>query len=221
MKTPRLLLILIFLPVYISAQPAIVPYLGASGGNFILLGKFNGSTYFESDEDIILVPKIQPSTGPGIVAGLRGPNGFFETYYFISRSGYTTMESGYSGTCTQHLVRLLGVGMYLTGQGNRLRPYYDMEMSVQFTRFEKVAYPIGLPDYPASALYSGLIFGMGGGVQWMLTDWLALDFRVLPEYYMGTDLRVKGRDRYSISRFGNLMLQSTLGLKFYFINSAI
>jgi len=49
-----------------------------------------------------------------------------------------------------------------------------------------------------------------------LSDKLALDIRILPELYTGTDIRVKGYKWYKIAKFGNFLLQSTIGIKYYF-----
>ena len=222
MKSLFLVLAGICLCAFLQAQVVFTPYLGVSAANFLTIGSFDGDSYFETDEDIILVPKIRPCSGAGIIAGLKGDLGAFELSYYYTRGIYTTMETGYSGMCTQHMVRWLGLTHFSAGsRDKKLKPYIDMELSVMFSNFEKAAYAIGMPEYPNSASYSGLLFGVGGGFQWFLGKNLALDLRVLPEYYMGTDLKAKGSDRYSITKFANLMVQSTCGIKYYFITNTL
>ena len=89
-------------------------------------------------------------------------------------------------------------------------------MSGSHAVFEKIAYPYGQYENPLSGSYGAFILGMGAGTRVRLTENFAFDLKILAEYYMGTDIRVKGRDRYEIKKFGNLLLHSTLGLKYYF-----
>lgn len=208
---------LFFMARVFSQDAVIRPILGIGAGHMFLTGSFNGSSFFETDEDILLVPKINPAFGFGGVAGLSVNDGAFEMSYYRYESEYTTMEEEYSGKCVSHLVRFLGISRDLNAIAKgRINPYIDLDFSVAFTKFDKVAYPIYQSSDPSPASYTGLIFGFGGGFRAWISEGFALDLRVLPEYYMGTDIKVKGRDRYEISKFGNFLLHTTLSLKYYF-----
>jgi len=200
------------------AQDAIMrPYLGVSAGNAILAGSFDGKTFFQTDEDMMLVPKIKPAFGFGGVLGLRVNNGAGEIGYYYYKSEYTTMDGDYSGNCVTHLIRILGITKYLNAYADRtVSPYFDVDMSLSYSVCEKIAYPIGFIGEPISGNYGGFIIGVGGGILVNFSKKLVMDIKILPEYYTGTDIRVKGRDRYEITKFSNLLLQSTIGFKYFF-----
>lgn len=192
-------------------------YIGFSAGNAILAGSFNGSTFFQTNEDILLVPKIKPAFGIGGVLGLRLNNGAGEIGYYYYKSEYTSMEGDYSGDCVTHLIRILGITKYLNAYADRtVSPYIDVDISFSYSVLDKIAYPIGLASDPSSGTYGSFIIGMGAGILFNFSEHLVMDIKILPEYYTGTDIRVKGRERYEITKFGNLLLHSTIGVKIYF-----
>jgi hypothetical protein len=221
MKAVRLFIVicamLLYIPCGFSQETVIRPYMGVSAGALIFAGSFDGASYFQTDEDILLVPSINPAWGLGGVVGIRLNNGAGEIGYYYYRSEYTTMENDYSGECAIHLIRVPGITKYLNRYADwRLNPYVDFEMSVSFSVFDKIAYPIGQSELPASGSYGAFILGLGGGTLFRISDQFSLDLKILADYYMGTDIRVKGRDRYEISKFGNLLLQGNIGLKYCF-----
>lgn len=196
----------------ISQEIVIKPYVGISGGNLLFAGSFDGSSFFQTDQDILLVPKINPAFGLGAVIGLTLDNGAGEIGYYYYRSEYTTMERDYSGQCTIHLFRILAITKYFNAYADRkISPYLDFEMSGSHAVFDKIAYPVGQPDHPSSGSYGAFILGLGAGSLFRVSDKLAFDLKILADYYMGTDIRVKERDRYEIKKFGNLLVHSTLG----------
>jgi hypothetical protein len=221
MKTGRYLFLfcahLFFIISGFSQEIVIRPYLGVAGGNLIFAGSFDGSSYFQTDQDILLVPKINPAFGLGAVIGIRLNNGAAEAGYYYYRSDYTTMETDYAGECSIHLIRFLGITKYFNKYADGvMNPYFDFDMSASFSVFEKIAYPYDQFENSASGSYGAFILGLGGGTLVKISDRLSLDLKLLAEYYMGTDIRVKGRDRYEIQKFGSLLLNSTLGIKYYF-----
>ncbi len=200
-----------------AQEPVMRAYMGVSAGNLLFAGSFNGSDFFQTDEDIMLVPKIRPAFGVGGVLGIALGNGSGEFAYYYYRSEYTTMDPGYAGECSTHLFRVLGVTKYLNAWAERrISPFIDGEMSVSHSVFRKIGYPIGQPLEPGSGTYNALIFGFGGGTRIWFTEALAMELKLLPELYLGTDIRMKGRERYNIKKFNNLMLHSTLVIKYYF-----
>jgi len=91
----------------LAQERVIRPYLGITAGHTILAGSFNGTDYFQTDEDIMLVPKIKPAFGIGGVMGLAYERFSIDLGYHFSRSEYTSLEDGYSGNCATHLIRFL------------------------------------------------------------------------------------------------------------------
>jgi len=194
------------------------PYIGISAGYTIIAGSFNGSDFFQTDDHIVLVPRIKPSFGLGGVIGLIESNQMaIDIGYFMTRSEYTTTDEGNSGKCTTHLIRFLGFTKYFNKYAEAtVCPYFDIDLSFARNVFNKIAYsPYNTEDL-LSAKYGGIIIGLGVGTLIKLSDKLAIDIRVLPEYYMTSNIRVKGYDYYSIKKFGNFLLQSTIGIKYYF-----
>jgi hypothetical protein len=192
-------------------------YFGISGGYTLITGSFNGSDFFQTDEHIVLVPTIKPSFGLGGVIGIGSNKFALDIGYYITRSDYTSMDEGFSGKCTTHMIRVLGLTKYFNkyAEGN-VRPYIDFDFSGSWSRFDKIAYPVYNIEDPLSARYSGIIIGLGAGTLIKMSDKLAMDIRVLPEFCIGTDIRVKGYKWYEIAKFGNFLLQSTIVLKYYF-----
>ncbi len=217
-KCEILLALVLLLPLqWLYSQDMKIKYsVGVSAGYLFLAGSFNGESYFETDEDILLVPKIESSFGMGGVLGVAFQGGALETGYFQYRSEYTTMDSDYTGHCTTHLIRILGINKYFKAYADhRVSPYMDFEMALSCSVFDKIAYPIGQVQDSGPATYNTLILGMGAGTLVRFSDRLALDIKILPEYSMGTDIRVKGRDRHSITKFGNFLMPTTFGLKYF------
>ncbi len=193
------------------------PYFGITAGYSLITGSFNGSDFFQTEDHIVLVPKIKPSFGLGGVIGI-GTNRFaLDIGYYITKSDYTSMDEGYTGICTTHLIRFLGFTAYFNkyAEGN-VRPYIDIDLSIAMSVCDKIAYPLNNIDEPLSARYGGIILGLGAGTLIKLSDKLALDIRILPELYSGSTIRVKGYKWYEIAKFRNFLLQSTIGIKYYF-----
>jgi hypothetical protein len=127
------------------------------------------------------------------------------------------MYEEYSGKCVTHLIRFLGFTKYFNKYAEgTLRPYFDIDLSGTWSKFDKIAHPLHNFEDPLSAKYGGIIIGFGAGVLFKLSDKLAMDFRLLPEFYVGTNIRVKGYKYYEIQKFGNFLLNCSIGLKYYF-----
>ena len=200
-----------------SQAEEIRPYFGISAGYFLITGSFNGSEFFQTDDHIVLVPKIKPSFGLGGVIGIGSNKFAVDIGYHMTRSEYTSMDEGYSGKCVTHLVRFLGFTKYFNKYAEgTVSPYIDTDLSIAWSNFDKIAYPIGNIEDPLPARYSAIIIGLGVGTLIKLSDKLAMDIRILPEYYIGSSIRVKGYEFYNIEKFGNFFLQSTIGIKYYF-----
>ena len=65
--------ILIFVLVYnvYSQDISFRPFLGVSANYIILTGSFDGESFFETENEIIFVPKIEPNFGFGVQGGIR------------------------------------------------------------------------------------------------------------------------------------------------------
>lgn len=192
-------------------------HLGISAGYTLITGSFNGTDFFQTDDHIVLVPRIKPSFGLGGVIGI-GTNKFaMDIGYYFTRSEYTSMDEGYSGTCVNHLVRFLGVTKYFNKYAEGIvRPYIDADLAIAWNVCDKIAYTPNNIEDPLSAKYGGIIIGLGAGTLIKVSNKLAMDIRILPELYAGSDIRVKGYKWYEIAKFGNFLLQSTIGIKYYF-----
>jgi hypothetical protein len=199
-----------------SQEEEIRAYLGLTADHLFIAGSFDGTSFFQTDEDIMLVPSINSAFGLGGVMGIGSNRFAVDIGYHFSRSDYVTMEEGFSGKYTNHLIRFLGFTKYLSAYSEgKIKPYFDVDLSVTFQQFDKIAYPIYNIETVTSGRYGGIILGVGFGTLFRLSERLSMDIKILPEYYIGTDIRVKGRDWYAISKFGNFLLLSSVGLKYY------
>jgi hypothetical protein len=192
-------------------------FIGVSGDYLIFKGDFDGESFFSVDDEIILVPKLKPNAGFGIQAGALYRNLGFDFAYHFSRTDYTTQLDGFSGKGTTHLIRWFGVKCYFnTSTENRIKPYIDIDLSFTISHFEKLTYLSNNTSDFRSANYTGLIMGAGIGTLVKLSKNLALDLKVLPEYYSGGKIKSKGEKDHSIKKFNNFMLMSSFGLNYYF-----
>ncbi|MFZ5941802.1 MAG: hypothetical protein ACOYXB_14625 [Bacteroidota bacterium] len=215
--TPALLLLLILQPL--SAQDGkLHSFIGINTDAILIRGTMNGQSYFITDTELILCPKAGPGFGAGISYGIRLDPLIIDFGYSFTVQDYITEESGAAGRSVHHVIRYLGgKGFIYSTYGKKAEIYYDFDLSVVFSRFEKIAYSFVVPGFTdyVPATYSGLNFGFGPGVMVNLTDRLKLDFRLLPELYIGTDLKAKGSDRYSIKGFVNFFVMGNGGLIYY------
>lgn len=200
-----------------SQAEAIRPLFGVTAGHFLITGSFNGSDYFRTDDHIVLVPRIKPSFGMGGTIGIGSDQMAFELAYHVTRSTYTTMDEGMPGSCVTHLLRYLGFTRYFNKYSEgTFRPYMDLDLSIAWHLFDKLAYPPNELEDPIPARYGAVIFGFGAGMLIRFSDRFAFDIKVLPEYSIGSSIRVKGFKYYEIKKFGNFQMQSTFGIKYYF-----
>jgi hypothetical protein len=195
----------------------IRPYVGVTTDYILLTGSFDGKSVFLTDKENILVPKLKPSPGFGVLFGVTLGNGAIDFAYHISRMEYTSLADGFSGTSTTHLIRYLGYkGYFKSFIDKKVRLYLDVDLSLAFSHFEKISYLISNQSQYNSANYGGIIFGTGIGSQINLIKNLALNFEILPELYLGTDIRSKNSKRYQIKKFTNFLLVNSVGLNYYF-----
>jgi hypothetical protein len=195
----------------------IQPYTGISTDYIILTGDFDGKSFFITEEETILVPKLKPAIGFGILFGIKMGNGAIDFAYHITKMDYTSMEDGFSGKSTTHLIRYLSFKKYFTTSSEKkIKPYLDFDLSIAFSHFEKISYALYDKSEIRSANYGGVIFGAGIGTKIDLTKNLALDLKILPEIYIGTDIRSEDSERYEIKKFYNFLLVNSIGLNYYF-----
>lgn len=194
------------------------PFVGISSDYIFMAGNFDGKSYFTLPTDeIILVPKLNPAPGFGVQFGIRSKHTEFDWAYNISKMKYTSLKDGFSGTNTNHYIRLLGVkGFFGSSIEKKAKPYFYFDWSMATSHFEKLAYNPTVPSIFKSASYLGMIVGLGVGIQLNPNKHIALDLRVLPEYYFGTDIKSKGERDYPIKKFNNFLLINSFGINYYF-----
>jgi len=191
-------------------------YIGVSADYTLLVGSFNGKGYFPF-ENAILVPKLKPGSGFGLQFGFKGNNIAVDWAYHISRMEYTTQLDGCSGTGTTHLIRVLGIKGFLGASPEKkpkqkIKPYIDFDWSIAISHFNKISYSLSDPSNFKPANYGGMNIGLGIGTLINLSQSLAIDLRVLPEYYFGTDIGTG----QAIKKFPNFLLLNSIGLNYYF-----
>ena len=200
-----------------GSKKALQPYIGISADYILLTGSFDGKSFFQTTDETILVPKLSPSIGFGVQFGVKIGNGALDFAYHISRMEYTSMVDGFSGKSTNHFIRYLGFKRYFNSfEEKKVKPYLDFDLSMSFSHFEKISYSLNNQSDYKSANYGGVIIGAGIGSLINLTKNLALDFKVLPEVYIGTDVKPEGGTDYTIKKFNNFLLINSFGLNYYF-----
>jgi len=208
---------LCLLPLIVSGQSKARQFIGISADNIILRGSFNGNSFFTTENEVILVPRIDPGYGAGFQYGFNLGGGIFDIGYHLSRVNFTTLDPLVSGTGTIHLFRYLGLKMFLWPKSERkFKTYLDIDLAGSVSHFEKITYKDGITTNLTSANYGGIILGSGLGGQIALGNSLKLDLRILPEVYIGTDIRAKKSDRNEIHKFTNFLLVNSIGLNYYF-----
>jgi hypothetical protein len=193
-------------------------YIGISADYVLLSGDFDGKSLFSTDNnETVLVPKLDPNIGFGAQIGIMYENFGFDWAYHFSRMEYTSLKDGFSGTSTTHLIRWFGVKCYFnSSKEKRIKPYIDFDMSIAISHFDKLTYLSNNTSDFRSANYTGFVVGAGLGTLAKLTKNLALDLKVLPEYYSGTKIKSKGEPDHSIKKFNNFLLISSFGINYYF-----
>jgi hypothetical protein len=160
---------------------------------------------------------LKPAIGIGIFFGIKMGNGAIDHAYHITRMEYASIEDGFSGKSTTNLIRYLSFKKYFSAMAEKkFKQYLDFDLSIAFSHFEKISYPLNNISEIRSANYSGIIFGVGIGSEIELTKNLALDLKILPEFYAGTDIRSEKGERYEIKKFYNFLLINSIGFKYYF-----
>jgi hypothetical protein len=66
---------LLFSLVSNAQEMQIQPYSGISADFIILAGSFDGNSFFTTEDETILVPKLKPDLGFGILFGIKRGNG--------------------------------------------------------------------------------------------------------------------------------------------------
>ena len=196
-------------------------FVEISATDIIFAGSYDGKSYFATNDEVILVPKIKPGIGLGIDYGfVIGDHASINFAYRFNTSDYTTMYEDITGKSTIHVVHLLDLKFYfIKFAEKRIKFYYNFDWSLTFCHFNKIAFDNNVPGNFVnlrSANFSGMAFGSGFGMQCMLSRNLAIDLRVLPEFQFVTDLKTKSKERHEVAKFNNLMLINTFGLKYYF-----
>lgn len=200
-----------------SGQNKVRQFIGISADNIVLKGSFNGNSFFTTENEIILVPKLDPGFGAGFQYGFNLGGGIFDIGYHLSRVNFTTVDPSISGTGTIHLFRYLGLKMFLWPKsGKKFKPYLDIDLAGSVAHFEKITYKGGITTNLTSANFGGIILGSGLGGQLALGNSLVLDLRILPEVYIGTDIIAKKSDRAEINKFTNFLLVNSIGINYYF-----
>ena len=193
-------------------------YIGISTDYVLLSGDFDGKSFFSPDNnETILVPRLNPNIGFGAQIGMMYENLGFDWAYHFSRMEYTSLLDGFSGTSTTHLIRWLGIKCYFKSlSGKRIKPYIDIDLSIAISHFDKLTYFTTNASDFRSANYTGFVAGAGIGTLLKISKNLALDLKVLPEYYSGTKIKSKGEKDHSIKKFNNFLLINSFGINYYF-----
>jgi len=207
------LLLLLFFPFY-CAEGTFRYYLGGSAEFVMIAGSFDGESFFEIDNQVIMVPKIDPGFGFGINGGFRFGN--FAIDFQYKRSGHNaTLMDGSSTTCNMNVIKFLGFKSYM-GNTHLIKPFIDFDLSGSWIKIAEASYWYDSPANLTWASFGAVILGLGIGTEIRPHKRIGIEIECLPAWYVGTDTKGIERINYEITKFGNFKLDGSLSLIYYF-----
>ncbi len=190
------------------------PYLGVSANNVLITGSFDGESYFAVDEEMILVPKLDPGFGFGVNGGIRFRNFALDFLYKHSLHTCMFMDST-KGRASFNVIKYIGFKSYL-GQSEIFQPFLDFDLSGTWMRVTNASYFESSPQVIEKATYGALIFGFGGGIALTFAQKFSFEIEALPAWYIGTDTKGIRKSNYEIQKFNNFKLDISASLIYYF-----
>jgi len=196
-------------------------FVGISCNDALIIGRFNGKSYFETADEVIAVPKLTNGIGAGIKLGFFGDNFSLEFGYIRTIHDYKA-EIFYmpdtikkiSGKAYANVVKFFNIKSY-TKLNNQFKFYYEFDFSGTWIKVKNVSYTYYYPDITGDATYGGLLLGVGAGINWAPAKRVFLNFGIRPLYYIGTDVKGKMGDNLNIKKFSNFRLTLDLGVSFF------
>lgn len=184
--------------------------------NYILInGAFNGEDYFTTDNEIIIVPDINNALGFGITAGANFRVFSYDFTYYRSIHHYNYIDSSFSATCTNNIIRFLGLKGYFNPD-KWFNPFIDFDISGHWITLKKGAIRENAPESIIPATYGGISLGLGGGISFQAGRNISFDIGAVASWLVGTDVKANKSKYYEISRFSNFLLNSSFGLTYHF-----
>ena len=190
------------------------PYLGISANYVLITGNFDGESYFAVDDEVILVPKLDPGFGFGINGGIRFQKSALDFLYKRSMHNCSFIDST-GGKATFNVIKFIGFKSYL-GKVSAIRPFLDFDFSGAWMRVTHASYLESNLQDDAKATYGSLILGFGGGVEATITDRIHIELEALPAWYLGTDVTGIRKDNYEVQKFNSFKFDISVSFIYYF-----
>jgi hypothetical protein len=202
-------------PREITSNKTIWGIIGVKGNYAFLEGSFNGRDYFTTDEEIIIVPDIKGAVGFGLSIGANFRKFSYDFSYYRSIHRYNYSDANFEGTCTNNIIRFLGIKGYFNPD-KWFNPFIDFDISGHWITLEKGAIRSETPENIIPATYGGISMGLGGGISFQAGRNISFDIGTVASWLVGTDIKAKKSKDYEISRFSNLLLNSSFGITWHF-----
>lgn len=163
LKKTSMVLALMLL-VLLSAVPA---WASGDGNGFMIgifapyntfAGHFDGTHFFNTGEELLLVPKMGNAIGYGIAAGSRRGSMEWEMYYM-----HSSHDTSFELIKDKATFDAIGANTrYYFGRGGLIRPYGNMGMDYCWVTAQNASITLYDPIRTGSAKFSG--FGLYGGL---------------------------------------------------------
>jgi hypothetical protein len=218
MKKIYFILILFPLIVVLHAQDyqafSIRSYLGVSTYAVFIAGNFDGNSHFPLDNEVVMVPKLSPGYGFGIIGGFRFPKASLDFCYKRTAHSCSFVDNSL-GEAAFNVIKFLGVKLY-AGNSPAIKPFFDIDLSGTWMRVTNASFSDVDPDILGKASFGAIIFGLGAGLALEPGKHIGIEIEVLPAWYMGTDVKGILKSDYEVTGFNSFKFDTGICLIYYF-----
>lgn len=199
---------------FAAAYNACGPYVQIAAAYNAVASGFDGKGYFASDEELMLVPRLDPGTGWSAAVGWRWSANAFEISYCRSVHDCSYLDTALS-TASYNLVDLNFKHFYQIDR--RFQPYFSADFGVPGwfgVKQGSFSTATGLANGDLS--YTGLVLGGGGGVAYHLTPRFAVIAGAAARWFWITDLNTGAGVNWQVSGLSAFSPAAVLGMTYVF-----
>lgn len=199
---------------YATAYNARGPYVQIAAAYNSVASGFDGKGYFNSGDELMLVPRLEPAAGWSMALGWRWSANAVEIGYSRSVHDCSFLDTAL-GTATYHLVDLGFRHFYRIDR--RLQPYFSVDFGVPgWFGLSQGSYDNATGASNGGVRYTGLMLGGGGGVACHLTPRLALTAGAAVRWFWITDLTTGAGVAWQVSGLSAFSPAAMAGVSYSF-----
>jgi len=203
-------------------------YIGVQYYDALLMGHFNGNSYFNPQGEMIGVPKLSNGMGGGIKLGYMLNTFSIELAYILTVHDHATtmfydsadavISKDTCGKAFVNALKIIDIKAYFN-KGKKVEFYTEFNFGGTWIKVKNVSYAFSDSSKLGDATYGALLLGIGGGIIWCPAKRVGINLGVLPEWYIGTDVKGIKKENYEIEKFHNFRLAFDCGVTYNFIKS--